>query len=172
MHTRPNGFTLIELMVVVAIIGLLSSIVLVSLSTARSKGRDARRFADTQSIQQAVELYFAYSQVYPNCARTTGGAFPGDPSGTYANTNTGSANSMICLATKLVPKYFGKLPQDPQNNPSDLTSSSYAYDQWCNISQDPQHPYRIWAGTELPVNNQNGWWGNTAYGVSNCVVAP
>lgn len=53
-----KGFTLIELLVVVAIIGILSSIVLASLTTARKKGRDARRISDLKQLQLALELYY------------------------------------------------------------------------------------------------------------------
>lgn len=52
-----SGFTLIELLVVIAIIGMLASTVLVSLGTARSKGRDAKRIADIKNIELAIQLY-------------------------------------------------------------------------------------------------------------------
>lgn len=52
-----RGFTIIELLVVIAIIALLASIILVSLNTSRSKGRDARRIADLKQIQAALDLY-------------------------------------------------------------------------------------------------------------------
>ncbi|KKW21376.1 MAG: hypothetical protein UY64_C0022G0001 [Parcubacteria group bacterium GW2011_GWA1_51_12] len=52
-----TGFTLIELIVVIAIIGLLSSIVLTSLTRARQKARDARRVADIRQIRNALELF-------------------------------------------------------------------------------------------------------------------
>lgn len=62
---KNKGFTLIELLVVIAIIAVLASIVLVSLNTARQKGRDARRIADLKSIQAALELYYDKYGYYP-----------------------------------------------------------------------------------------------------------
>ncbi len=54
---NKKGFTLIELLVVVSIISLLASVVLASVNSARSKGRDARRLEDLQQIRNALELY-------------------------------------------------------------------------------------------------------------------
>jgi len=60
------GFTLIELLVVISIIGLLASIILVSLNSSRAKARDARKLADLGTIQQALELYaLDHNGVYP-----------------------------------------------------------------------------------------------------------
>ncbi|MBM3281589.1 MAG: prepilin-type N-terminal cleavage/methylation domain-containing protein [Candidatus Harrisonbacteria bacterium] len=62
---KSFGFTLIEVLVVVFIIGLLSSVVLVGLGTFRARGRDARRAADLRSIQNALELYYQKEGMYP-----------------------------------------------------------------------------------------------------------
>ena len=60
-----KGFTLIEILIVVAIIGMLSSVVLVGLGSFRSRGRDARRVADLREVQNALELYYAKNGNYP-----------------------------------------------------------------------------------------------------------
>lgn len=55
---KRKAFTLIELLVVIAIIGLLASIVLVSVNSVRKKARDARRKTDLRQIVTAMELYY------------------------------------------------------------------------------------------------------------------
>lgn len=54
---NQKGFTLIELMVVIAIIGLLSSIVLASLTEARSKARDSKRVSEMRNVEKALQIY-------------------------------------------------------------------------------------------------------------------
>jgi len=60
-----RGFTLIDLLVVISIIGLLSSVVLATLDSARVKARDAQRITALKQIQTALELYYADNGRYP-----------------------------------------------------------------------------------------------------------
>lgn len=119
MRQSPqSGFTLIEILVVVAIIGLISSTVFISLAAARTKGRDARRKADLVQLQTALEIYLNYNGTYPNTggswhavAGTCGGSFDFDgPDGYIPN---------------LAPTYMGILPDDPK--PSTDVCSGYNY---------------------------------------------
>lgn len=66
-----RGFTLIELMVVIAIICLLAAIVLMSVAGSRSKARDAQRLADVQELANSLELYANETGHYPVSATTT-----------------------------------------------------------------------------------------------------
>jgi type IV pilus assembly protein PilA len=64
MKKNP-GFTLIELMVVIAIIAILTAIIMVNFSSAKSKSRDGKRISDIAQIQLALAGYFNQCNSYP-----------------------------------------------------------------------------------------------------------
>ncbi|RJR12897.1 prepilin-type N-terminal cleavage/methylation domain-containing protein [Candidatus Parcubacteria bacterium] len=124
---NKRGFTIIELLVVVTIIGLLSSIVIASLTTVRIRARDTRRMEDISTLQKALTLY-ATNGAFP--VQTTEGpllsgsgagaaliaegalpAIPQDPlSPTYeyeyvTNASGGTYTITFCLETNTIPNY-------------------------------------------------------------------
>jgi prepilin-type N-terminal cleavage/methylation domain-containing protein len=67
-----NGFTLIELVLVVGIITVLSALVLSTVGYARKKGARARAETEIAAMSAACENYKADNGVYPNSSGTTG----------------------------------------------------------------------------------------------------
>lgn len=93
---KNKAFTLIELLIVISIIGILSSIILVSTNDTRAKGRDTKRIADISQLRIALELYYSNnSSRYPETnslnilthdSQKLIAQIPTDPSGaSYAN---------------------------------------------------------------------------------------
>jgi general secretion pathway protein G len=60
-----KGFTLIEMLVVISIIGLLATLVAANLNSARSRARDAERKSDMKNIQTALRIYYNDNGRYP-----------------------------------------------------------------------------------------------------------
>lgn len=73
-----------ELIVVVGIIAILTSVVLSNISTAKQRSRDAKRVSDVTQIKLSLELYFNRCNQYP--ATLTAAASNGCPSGITLDT--------------------------------------------------------------------------------------
>ncbi len=117
MKERSAGFTLIEILVVIAILAILLSVIYAALSTASAKSRDTERQADLREVQSALELYKLRYGRYPE-----GCNGPGRWSG-QAGTNYAcpSGNEYI---VGLAPDFLPLLPLDSNRNGAD---SGYVY---------------------------------------------
>ena len=86
------GFTIIELLIVIAIIAILAGLVLNNFQGAQAKARDTQRVTDLNNVHTKLEEYYGDNNGYPNTF--TAATFPGidgdslkDPKGTDISIN-------------------------------------------------------------------------------------
>jgi prepilin-type N-terminal cleavage/methylation domain-containing protein len=74
-----GGFTLIEMLIVIAIIAILSAVVLTGVNGFQASARDTARIGDMKNIQDYLELYFNKCGYYPGSLNTSGVCVSGAP---------------------------------------------------------------------------------------------
>ena len=137
------GFTLIEILIVVAIIAILASVVLVGLGPTQSLGRDARRVSDLHEVQNGLELYYNRCGFYPGSANSG------------ACGTAGAVTSWTALASALTGSGIGvsSVPNDPSGG-----TTSYVYGV-NSTAPTPNTTYVLEATLE---NGSGGSWNGYA----------
>ncbi len=69
---RNSGFTIVELLIVIVVIGVLAAIVIVAYNGITVGARDAGRIQTLNQLQKAIELYYANEGRYPPIAHGLG----------------------------------------------------------------------------------------------------
>ena len=91
---KQTGFTIVELLIVIVVIGILAAITIVAYNGIQQKGRDADRRSDLAAIAKALKLYST-----DNGPMWTGSGCGsnGNGSGWFNATYSGYVSSMNCL---------------------------------------------------------------------------
>lgn len=109
-----KGFSLIELLVTISIIGVVSTLGISSAAILQKNSRDTQRKADLRLIQSALQQYYADNNFYPDGLSLT--------SGSLFDNCTGYTPTGGCSFTPRK-TYIQSLPKDPVSG----TSTPYCY---------------------------------------------
>src|SRR3954462_7312170 len=63
---QQGGFTLLELLIVIVIIGILALLIIPNITSAPKKARDTKRKTDITTVRKGLEEYFVNNNVYPD----------------------------------------------------------------------------------------------------------
>ena len=146
MEHKKNGFSLVELLIVLGIIGLLMVIGVILLGTARERARDAKRLSDMQFIKQAMEDFYYNNNKYPQAPTPV---TLGDVGSKVicSGTPNGFAETRSACGTGTV--YLDPIPTPPEPKPAQL--SGYIY-----TATNPTATYTLDAALEGAVNGLSG----------------
>ncbi len=134
LFNTKRGFTLIEIVVVIAVIGILASVVIANVQSAKMKARDTQRMSDLQNIQVALRIYK-------------------DANGTYPSSPTAQVIGVGGSIDAILSPYLPSIPKDPG-------AGAYVYDSSIKckyISNTVSHTVLYATVTELPGT---GNWGD------------
>lgn len=109
MKKSSRGFTLVELLIVVATIIILAAVTILAYSGTQARSRDAKRRADVANIAKAMEIYYGDNGQYPTATGSTA------INASWASSND---DSWTTLASQLISaNAIDALPFDPTNAP-------------------------------------------------------
>jgi general secretion pathway protein G len=123
---RQGGFTLIEMVIVIAVVGILMGIAFNGIRGVQSSARDTKRVADLRSVQSYLELYFN------KC-----GHYPGNSScevADIAEWNVAAGGGLKQILESTVAN-SGDIPDDPFSTRSGTGAVHYEYETDANNAE-------------------------------------
>lgn len=132
------GFTLVEILAVVAIIGVISGLAVGPIKSARLKSRDTQRKADINVLAQGVDLYYSEKKALP-------GQSSGGTCASFSSVVTEEWVTFKTLVAAFIPA-SSLFPNDP------LNTSTYNYVYTCDGSAQTYSLKAI-------LENKNDWEG-------------
>jgi type II secretion system protein G len=150
MKKTTSGFTIVELLIVIVVIGILAAITMVAYGGISQRSRDSGRLSDMKSIRTALDLYKTDKSRYPVATSANG---------SWEESHLdGPGSFMEYLVSG---GYINTVPVDPVNN-SAMRYRYYRYpagDYGCDATKGPYYVIGIIdiESSGRPAASSPGW---------------
>lgn len=140
-----SGFTIVELLIVIVVIGILAAITIVAFTGVQSRARDAQRVVAMNSVQKKLEEFRAINGYYPNASQINDSSY---------RTNTlglplmpGGANIGYCWSSNV--DHYCYVPGPSTNGGPDCNAPSQC--SWYTLSYRKESD----SGTQIRIASPN-----------------
>jgi prepilin-type N-terminal cleavage/methylation domain-containing protein len=90
LKRKESGFTIVELLIVIVVIGILAALVITTFSGIQKKARDTERTTDIKALHGQIEAYYAQNGYYPDLTNVTTTDLKGLDAGALVDPKGGS----------------------------------------------------------------------------------
>jgi prepilin-type N-terminal cleavage/methylation domain-containing protein len=132
LKKKNQGFTIVELLIVIVVIGILALLVITTYSGIQAKARNAKRQTDIQSLQTQLEAFFSQNGYYPSLTDMNSSTWRAtnmkslDPNALVDPSSTCNPTSASCLVSAPVAKSYSYAVTDSSGNPCEVTDTNCA----------------------------------------------
>lgn len=144
-----NGFTIVELLLVMVILAVLASMVLITYPSSQKRARDSQRRSDLKQYQTGLESYNNNNNAYPVDATAV------DPQS---------------LCSTIFPTSTPTCPKDPKDGASICSGSALCRYQY--ITDATGTVYVLYARLEIPISSAKPYFVSCSNGLSGEAAAP
>jgi len=137
---KEHGFTIVELLIVIVVLGILATLVILSYSGVQERARNARMQSDLKSAQELVETYYAQHGSYPQTTTNPKSNWHAADVRSDANCPNGTSQ------TDWIPG-VGSLPQSVSNNNGGVNGT---YGCYLYVSDGTEYVISAWNTLSTP----------------------